>query len=1328
MVALAASAGGLDALKSFLSGCEKDGGVAYVVIQHLDPTHESLIADLLQRVTELPVSEVDRMTRLRVDHVHVIPPGKYLEIRGDELHVTAPTEARGPRMAGDHFLRSLAACHGPRAIGCILSGSGSDGSMGAKAIREAGGVILVQSPEEAGSGGMPRSAIDARQADAVMPVGEMPDFIRRYIRGEAGGISNESGDDDRLADILEKVRDHTGYDFSPYKEPTLRRRIHRRMHLKHLDQISDYRALLERDPDEVTALRKDLLISVTHFFRDRGVFAAIEQTLLPSLCAEKEDDTPVRVWVPGVATGEEAYSLAITIYEQLQRRSGGCKVQLFATDVDEAALKQARAAWYPRSIEAEVSPERLRKWFIAERGGYRLKKEIRERVTFARHNLLEDPPYSRIDLVSCRNLMIYLEQEVQQQVAAVFHFALRPEGYLVLGPAEAIAQRSGLFKPIDKKLRIYRRLDVPRQAMRSISRSLFLGGRADFSPPAPERKRLPADVLAEAAQRMLIEHDRLCVVLVDRELSIRYVMGNPAPYLELAEGMVERHIAQFAREGLRGKARMILHHVIEGRDARSETTARLKLPEGEFRVRMLARPADGEAELYACVFECTERISEVAGDPDLQAGEAARARISGLERELTAARHDLNSTIQQLENANEELRASNEEVVSVNEELQSTNEELETSKEELQSVNEELTTINQQLQDKMGEVSRSRDDMANLLASTRIATVFLDRGLCIRRTTEAADRLLHTRPTDAGRELAMFAPVLKDVDLVAEAGRVLESDESFEGEVQTQDGRWFSLQLLPYQNADGCVDGVVITLMSIDRMKRTQGKLERSEDRLRVAIEATRLGTFEYDLSTGEIRSSPRNNEILTGDPGRSTGYLDFVKQLHPEDRAMVEETVAEALRPDGSGEYSVVYRVLRGDGSERWVAAEGRTVFEGEGDGRKAVRMVGTTQDITRQIAARHALEESEQKFRLLADNISQFAWTADATGAIHWYNKRWFDYTGTRLEEMEGWGWKAVHHPDHVARVEARFRKAIETGEDWEDTFPLRSAEGEYRWFLSRAMAIRDASGQVVSWFGTNTDITEQREAELALEEERQRLDERVRERTEQLDRSQQEIRRLHHMAASAEQHERRRIAEGLHDDVQQLLAAARLGLASTMAVTDDDRVLKPLRQAEDWTSKALAATRSLIFDLSPAVLYELGLEPALKHLAEQMKKRFNLDVEVEIGGALDPIEENVRVFVYSSTRELLFNVAKHAGTEAAHLRLARRNQQIHVEVADGGCGFDSEALEEMTGHPGPNGGHVGIKLVRERIRQFGGDMTIRSAPGNGCEVSFWAPVSES
>ncbi len=928
VVGLGASAGGLDAFRRFLSAMPDDTGMAFVLIQHLDPTHPSLTAELLGNHTRMGVLQVEDEMRAEPNHVYVIPPNKYLTISGQTLHLTDPVERRGVRVPIDFFFRSLADDQQERAIGIILSGTGTDGTLGAREIKAAGGMVMAQAPEFAQYDGMPRSVIASGAVDYVLPVEKMSEVLGRYARhwyvnGAPVPAPVAEKAPDHLTTITGLLRARLKFDFSSYKKGTLTRRIQRRMGLNHVQDVGDYVEMLRQDRDEVTALYKDLLIGVTNFFREPKAWEALEEQVIKRLVREHDVASPIRVWVPGCATGEEAYSIAILLTEEMQEAARVCGVNIFASDIDQDALGFARAGVYPENIAAHVSRERLRRFFTKGQHTYRVNKDIREAVIFAEQNLIRDPPFSRLDLISCRNLLIYLEPEIQKKILTVFHFALREGAYLILGNAETIGHQYDLFRPASRKWRIYRRVGAERHAKVELPvRHADIPRMAPEAPPQAEERRTRR--LAALAQQALIQRYAPASVLVNRMGEVLYLNGPVDDYLQLPTGELGPNLIAMARPGLRSKLRSAVHQATQEDRPVTVTDGRVRRSQKYFPVRFTVEPLpqhDGTEGLLLVAFDeagpgerqvrlvYVERPETEPTDTPATAKEW-EAVIHHLEGELTSTREDLHTTIEELETTNEEFRATNEEVTSINEELQSTNEELETSKEELQSMNEELQTLNSQLESKVGELEVTNNDLQNLLTSIDSPVLFLDRGLRIRRLTPTAAQLFRVIETDIGRPFGDFAKNVTDEDLVSDAERVLKHLTPIEKEVQDGEGRWYLRRVVPYRTDDDHIDGVVITFADITARFR-------AAEFIRLTIEAAPLacvmvnpagqialvnseteGVFGYDR--GELVG--QSVEMLVPQPLRVQHAKDCsAYAADPVERSMGTRRDLSGLRRDGS-------------------------------------------------------------------------------------------------------------------------------------------------------------------------------------------------------------------------------------------------------------------------------------------------------------------------------------------------------------------------------------------------------------------------------------------
>jgi two-component system CheB/CheR fusion protein len=850
IVGIGASAGGLEALEHFLGHVPAGSGMAFVIVQHLDPTHKGIMCELLQRVTPMKVIQVKDRTRVRPDCVYVIPPNKDMSILHGVLHLLAPTAPRGLRLPIDSFLCSLAEDQQERSIGVILSGMGSDGTQGLRAIKEKAGVVLVQEPATAKFDGMPRSAIDAGMADIVVPVDELPGKIITYLQRTPLVATPELALEDKTQSAMDKavilLRAHTGHDFSLYKRNTLYRRIERRMGIHQIAKIADYIRYLHENSQELDLLFKELLIGVTSFFRDPAAWEHLREKAIPELIASRLPSQALRAWVPGCSTGEEAYSLAIVFREAMEqvRPEGSFTLQLFATDLDRDAIGKARQGVFPDNIAADVSPERLSRFFSKEGHGYQVCKEIRETVIFAPQNLIMDPPFTKLDILSCRNLLIYLAPEMQKKLLPLFHYSLNPGGILFLGNAETIGGFTDRFAPVGIKSRIFRRTE-----------SILRPEARDFAPVFASTTRggteargvsKPSLSLQSLADQLVLQRYSPSTVLINDKGDILYTSGRTGKYLEPAAGKANWNIFAMAREGLRLEFANAFRKALRQKGPVTLRGLKVETNGVELFVDLTVQTLD-EAEplrgLVMVVFTDVAAPMEAKAPGRLRKTATRDARLAELERELEQARDELQTSREEMETSQEELTSTNEEFQSTNEELQSTNEELTTSKEEMQSLNEELQTVNAELQAKMDDLARTNSDLKNLLNSTDVATVFLDNDLHVRRFTPQASKIIKLIPADEGRPITDLASDLRYPELAEDAREVLRALASKEKPIAAHDGRWFTVRIMPYHTIDNRIDGVVITFADITTAKTLEAKLRGKHTGLekRVAEQSAKL-------------------------------------------------------------------------------------------------------------------------------------------------------------------------------------------------------------------------------------------------------------------------------------------------------------------------------------------------------------------------------------------------------------------------------------------------------------------------------------------------------
>jgi len=863
IVGIGASAGGLDAFEQFLMNVPENTGMAYVIIQHLDPTQKGMLPELLQRITKMKVFQVKDRMAVKPNCVYVIPPNASMSILKGVLHLFEPVESRGMRLPIDFFFRSLAIDQKELAVGVILSGMGSDGSMGIRAIKENNGIVMVQEPTTATYNSMPLSGIDSVLVDIVASPRDMPlqlfEFMKQIplIKPD---IEIEVKDQSSLEKIIILLRDQTGNDFTFYKKNTLYRRIERRMGIHKIDKIASYVHFLMINPKEVDILFKELLIGVTNFFRDSAVWDKLKESVFPEIFAHTKTGSTLRAWVPGCSTGEEAYSLAIVFKEALEKFSphGGFSLQIFATDLDNEAIETARKGLFPADITANVLPNRLSRFFISTDEGYRVNAEIREMVVFAQQNIVMHPPFTKIDILTCRNLLIYLESELQRKILGLFYYCINPEGIMILGSSESLGKQSNLFTPLDAKLRIFKRsndvlspelFDFPSSFSRSKMTNI--------------EKQIPA-ILAPniqmLADQLLLQHFSPPGVLVNPDGDIVYISGRTGKYLEPAVGKANLNIFAMLREGLVNefsiafrkailtKETVTLHNIRVGSNDSSLTV--------NVKIQWIEKP-EALRNMVMIIFTDVPTIHEAKKRIKKGTIVIDSVRHTKLEEELQHTREEMQSTLEEMQTSQEELKSTNEELQSTNEELQSTNEELTTSKEEMQSLNEELQTVNVELQSKVDEFSRVNNDMKNLLNSTDIATLFLDKELNIRRYTNQTTKIFKLIKSDIGRPFTDQASDLDYPELVDDALEVLRTLVFIQKQISTKDGRWFSIRIMPYRTFDDRIDGLVITFFNMSGQKQIETQLNESKQMNSVLLNLSsdKIITLSAELTVVEFNT-----------------------------------------------------------------------------------------------------------------------------------------------------------------------------------------------------------------------------------------------------------------------------------------------------------------------------------------------------------------------------------------------------------------------------------------------------------------------------------------
>ncbi len=1157
VVGIGASAGGLEAFKKMFGQMPADSGIAFILIPHLDPTHESLMVPLLAKCSAMPVVEAAEGLAVEPDRVYIIPPNKYLSLQGGILRLTGPVGRHSSQLALDLFLRSLAEDQQETAICIILSGTGAHGTLGLKEVKANGGMVMVQDPATAAYDQMPHNAVATGLADYVLPPEQMAaalvGYVRQFYRADAD--RDESGARlSQLNTILTLLHPRSRCDFRSYRKKMILRRIERRMTLLHLDDLSAYGVYLREHPQETNNLCKDLLISVTRFFRDPDAFELLATQVLALLVEGKEADTPFRIWIPGCATGEEAYSLGMLLMEQLRAARKSVPIQIFASDADEDALRVARLGKYPISISADVSPARLERFFTrSDEHSYQVAKPLRDVVTFAAHDLVGDPPFSKLDLISCRNVLIYLEPEVQQKVISLLHFALAEGGCLFLGPSETIGRQIDLFDVVSKKWRLYRRIGPSRPE------------RVEFPIGAARRQRVEGARLAEPAEgrrssyadlthQVLLEAFAPAAVLINRKHEVLFYHGPTGHYLEMPSGEPTQDLLHLARSGLRTRLRAVIHKAVRDQGEASISRVRVKRDTSVGSVKVTVRPllkpkiAEG---LLLVIFE-----EDLAAAPNQQAAvEVAEGALEQqLESELRLVREDLQHSIEELEGSNEELKSSNEEMMSMNEELQSANEELETSKEELQSLNEELITVNSQLQEKVSELEAANNDLSNLLSCTDLPTIFLNERFQIMRFTPATNSLLNLIPADAGRPIGDMGWKFRDDRLLDDAAKVLRSLVPMEREIQGADGRWHLRRIVPYRTVKNRIEGVVLTFVDVTALKRAAEQSRFLATVLRDSNDAV----FVHDLA-GRITVWNRGAERLFG-YAEAEALAMTIEQLIPPENRPDHSAMIERLRKGERLDSWESRRVCK-DGCvlDVWVTP---TILTSESGQLSAI--ASTERDVTERKRKENVLRDNEQLVREQLTEIEALYASApigmaalDAGLRYLRVNERLAEINGVPAEAHLG---RTIHEvlPQLADTLEPFYQSVFASGEpksNLEIHGTTAAQPGVERDWLVSYYPLKEADGRVRAVSAVVLEITDRKQAERTIRGMNAELERRVFERTAELQAANEQL--------HSEIGERLRAEDALRDSNVRLAAILNTA-AEGIIIIDEQGVVISFNKA--------------------------------------------------------------------------------------------------------------------------------------------------------------------
>ncbi len=1486
IVGIGASAGGLDAFTQLLSHLPSDTGMAFVLVQHLSPDHESALPQILSRTTTMPVSEVTKRTRVEPNHIYVIPPNRELGYARGTLSLQPRPVKRAAHHPIDFFFESLAQDQHERAIGVILSGTASDGTVGLEAIKAEGGITFVQD-ESAKYDSMPRSAVAAGCVDFVLAPPEIARELARlakhpYWRGQTSSFSSKglasravdtskpslSGTAGRREEsastkILSLLRNHAGVDFAVYKPNTIHRRISRRMLLGKFETLEAYTASLSDNSKELGALHTDLLIGVTSFFRNPEAFEALTGKAFPAIL-KRRTDTAIRLWVLGCSTGQEAYSLAMALIEYAEKITGSIPpIQVYATDVNEAALNKARHGLYLKTVVADVSPERLRRFFVEEEGGYRVTKMLRDMCVFAQHNLIADPSFSRLDLISCRNLLIYLEPELQKQIMPLFHYALKPDGVLFLGASESVGEFTDLFEPLDKKQKIYVRQPVSTPAFRlhfSPRHPAALKAGSEARPALPARA-LPPDLSAQReADRVALKRHAPPAVLVNANFQVVQFRGVTGPYLEPSPGIAAFSLLQMAREGLMLPLRAALNQARKENRPVRRSGLNVRFGDQTQCITIEVEPLKNLRQQYYLIsFEepkirgATQDGAESPGVSKPNKSDQVTAqtpatsrqesrRNSALERELAETRDYLQSLQEQHEAATEEIQATSEEVQSANEELQSINEEMETSKEELESSNEELLTVNEEMAHRNTQLNRLNSDLNNLHLSINTAIVVLGRDLTIRRFTPHAETTFKLTAADLGRPLTAIKASPGFGGMEPFVTEVIDAIAMREREVQDDTGRWYLLRARPYVTLDNKIDGAVLVWVDIDALKQTEHALERSRDYSDAILRATRdplvvlradlrvdnanpafyelfettpaetdgrllyeLGRQQWDipklralltnvLSQGSafndfevevgirekgLRTLLLNGRQIMGGGAKSPELIllsiediterlktraalraseirfrrlfetakDGILLLDPNTRKITDanplivgllgyernelvgkELFQIGLLPDEAASQAA-FRELQ---EKRFIRYEDLPLRTKSGarcevefvsnlyveDGNEAIQC--NIRDITERSRAEEALRASERRFRFMAESMPQKIFTADPGGEMDYLNQQWMQFTGLTFEEMRGSGWKQFVHPADLQENVRIWGQFVASNQPFQFQHRFRRHDGVYRWHVSRAHAMLDVKGNVLTRIGSTTDIDDQIRAE-------EKLEVTVAERTAELRETIGELAAFSY-SVSHDMRAPLRALRGFSDIVVEENASQ----LNARGLTYLKRISTAAERMDNLIEDVLSYQRVLRAEVN---LEPVDLDQLVRQIVASYPQLQTNEANIHIKETLPSVIGN-EASLSQCVSNLLSNAVKFVAPGVrpmVEVWAQDLGADIRLSIRDNGIGISPQnhqrifgIFERVVDRETYEGTGIGLAIVRKAVERMNGRFGLVSALGQGS--TFWIELRKN
>ncbi|MFN8742093.1 MAG: CheR family methyltransferase [Pirellula sp.] len=1303
IVGIVASAGGLDSFKSFFRAIKENCGMAFVLVPHLDSKRKSSLVELLSRESCLPVVEAIDGMRVKIDSVYVIPHNHTLMLSQGVIRLGSLPDPIGAQTAIDSFLRSLAEDQQSKAIGIIFSGTGSHGTLGIREIKRCGGMAMVQTPESAEFDQMPQNAIETGLIDFVLPPASMPEVLltyakQPYVRSIHATIPLQEESTTDLKSIFDLIRLKTKYDFRCYRPNMVMRRIERRMGLVQADDLDSYTQILRTNQHELESLCNDFLIGVTSFFREPEAFNFLEKELIPALLLNHKDDSPLRVWVPCCATGEEAYSIAILLIEAFQTAGKVLNIQIFASDISQRSISFARKGIYPVSIATDIEPSRLKRFFTQhDDSHFQVSKTLRESVVFSTQNVVNDAPFSRLDLISCRNLLIYLEQDLQQKLMSLFHYALVEGGHILLGAAETVGRSESLFEPVSKQWRVFRRIGKANPVAISLPMEKETRKSSMRSPPLHLTQQ--GKLYKELTDKLLTEYTP-AAALINRHFEILYVSGSLVDYLEFPAGELSRELLAMARPGLRSRLRALCHNASQQRLAITDSDARVQRNGVYVACSITAHPIFDSKEtddLLLIVFRDLPRkqkrlMASSAGNREAETNQSnndSSSIVQHLEHELKSIREDLQNTIEEMESSNEELQSSNE--------------ELESSKEELQSLNEELSTVNIQLLEKVAELDKSHAEITDLMASTEIATLYLDKQFRIKRFTHPTMHLFNLLPTDEGRDIRDFASVLIGNDLLQECEQVLREQKPVDSEMSTKDQRCFLRRILPYKSANCGIDGVVITYVDMTDLKQAEAEQRELDACFREIFDHAATGIAMGTLDGEFGRCNPAYCSLV-GYSEPELRNTQFWSHMHPDD-VQANQDLIKQLNDGVVSHFEIENRYVHKNGSEIWVKKLCSTLPDGSG---KASRLLELVTDVTTQRQAVEALRKSEERMRAILKTASDAIITVDSQGVIDSANQATERIFGYSSKEIIGksvavlWPYQfSDNNHDHAAI----FLETAASHNHGEGREVMCQRKDGTKFPADLAVSQVDHLGLFTSVL---RDVSKRKEMQRHIVE-----------------------------IATNEQ---RRIGLELHDGTQQELSGLSLFASSlketignstknaiegSNCFTFDEADYARLVSISELISKRLVETNQHVRDLAhgimPIQVDAEGLRSALADLANSINSNEKLICDFVCKDDVAIPDNTTATHLYRIAQEAINNAVRHGEADRIRIELMMKDQLISLVVSDNGIGFKKqlEASEDLTSKG------MGMRTMEYRASLIGGQIRTSQSPDGGvtvrCELSI-------